>query len=262
MSDSILTERRKAVLWITFNRPEALNAFDDEMGLSFLDALRDASDRGVRAVVVTGAGRAFSAGEDLRALQAGYEAGFPPDHASILRSRYNPAIEAIVGLEKPVLAAINGVAAGAGVSLALACDYRLISEEAKLILAFVNAGLVPDSGATWMLPLYLGVGRAMELSLTGDPIPAAKAKELGLVNQLCPPDDLSRIASEVAETFATGPTRAYGLIKKLIWASSGRELSAHLEAEAEAQRMAGTSDDHLEGVRAFLEKRPPRFEGR
>lgn len=261
MSDSVRIELREGVAWIVLNRADALNSFNDEMGGAFIEALQQAEDPSVRSVVITGEGRAFCAGEDLRDLSEGYLGGRAPDLAEILRRRYHPAITTIVNLPKPVIAAINGVAAGAGVSLALACDYRIMAAEASLVLAFSKVGLVPDSGGTWFLPRYMGNGRAMEAALIGDAIPASKALEWGLVNRVEPHDKVTETVGQLAEQFASGPTLALGMIKKLIWDSAGRELSDQLEAEADAQGVVGASADHLEGVQAFLEKRPPKFRG-
>lgn len=262
MSYSILTESKGPALHIVLNRPEVFNAFNDDMGERFLDALRLARSDTVRCVVITGAGKAFCAGEDLRALADHYASGSPPDHAEILRRRYNPAIESIRSLDKPVIAGINGVAAGAGVSLALACDLRVIAQGAKLALAFSKVGLVPDSGATWLLPKYLGVGRAMELALSGEPITAEKALELGLVNKVITESDFSDAVGEFADSLAAGPTKAFALTKDLIWKAAGGHLKEHLSQEADAQRQAGSTEDHLEGVAAFGEKRPASFRGR
>lgn len=262
MSDSVVVEREDAVAWIVLNRPDVLNAFNEEMGGAFVGALEASRDPAVRCVVVIGRGKAFCAGEDLRALSGDYAAGGAPDLGGILRRRYIPAVETIQSLDKPVVAAVNGVAAGAGVSIALACDYRVMAEEASYMLAFSRVGLIPDAGGTWLLPKYLGVGRALEIALLSTPIPAARALELGLANRICPAADVRSIAAEVAGGFAAGPTVAYGLMKKLIWKAAGRHLGEHLAAEADAQTAAGKSADHLEGVKAFLEKREPRFEGR
>lgn len=262
MGETVTVHLDGGIARITLNRPTALNAFDDEMGADFLAALRSADADEVRAVIVTGAGKAFCAGEDLRALAADYQAGSPQDLGEILRRRYNPAIEAIISLRKPVVAAVNGVAAGAGVSLALACDMRLIADNASLVLAFSKVALVPDSGGTWLLPRYLGLGRALELAMSGDPVSAMRALELGLVTKVVPDEELSDACEELASSLASGPTAAYGTIKQLIWSAGSAPLHEHLENEAKAQSAAGRTEDHLEGVGAFLAKRPPDFKGR
>ena len=251
-----------SILSITLNRPDAFNSFNDEMGQAFVEALDQADEPAVRCVVITGEGRAFCAGEDLRALSADYESGKPPDLGDILRARYIPAIKRIVTLPKPVIGALNGVAAGAGVSVALACDHRIASESASFVLAFAGVGLVPDAGATWLLPKYLGIGRALELALSTDKVDAAKSLEWGLVNEVVAPDDFSDRVKEKATLFAAGPTMALGATKELTWKATGGYLEKHLEAEADAQSTAGKTADHMEGVKAFFEKRPPNFEGR
>lgn len=261
MSETIHSEVQHGISRIVLNRPQALNAFDEEMGGAFLEALARAQVPEVRCVIVTGEGRAFCAGEDLRALSDEYRAGRAPDLGDILRRRYNPMIESIVSLQKPVIAALNGVVAGAGVSLALACDYRIIAEGGSLILAFSKVGLVPDSGATWLLARYLGIGRALELAFSTDAVPAARALELGLVSRVVPAAEVERASRELAEELVKGPTIAFGLIKRLIWEAGSAQLAVHLEAEAQAQTAAGASADHLEGVAAFFEKRSPDFRG-
>ncbi len=261
MSDSVLVERVDDVMWIRLNRPEVFNAFDEQMGHDFVEALEGAADPASRCVVITGIGRAFCAGEDLRALAHDYASGEAPDLGGILRRRYNPAIEAIQNLRKPVVAAINGVAAGAGVSLALACDIRVMAAEASFVVAFSKVGLVPDSGGTWLLPRYLGVGRAFEMAISADPISASKASELGLVNQVVVGAELETTVAQLAAKLAAGPTVALAEIKRLIWSASGADLKEHLEAEAVAQGVVGATSDHLEGVEAFSEKRPPEYKG-
>ena len=257
----LAVDRTDAVLTIALDRPDVFNAFDDELGGELISALQDANDPSVRCVVITGKGKAFCSGEDLRALMGFYDAGQAPDLSDIIRRRYNPVISALQSLTKPVIASVNGVAAGAGVSLALACDYRIMAEEASLVLAFPKIGLVPDSAAVWLLERYIGVGRAMEWSLSGDAMKAERALELGLVNQVVPAAKLEETTRSFAEQLSSGPTLAYGLIKQLVWESSDTSLEDQLEKEAVAQGVAGSSSDHLEGVKAFTEKRAAVFKG-
>jgi 2-(1,2-epoxy-1,2-dihydrophenyl)acetyl-CoA isomerase len=248
---------------VRLNRPEVLNAFNDELGFAALDAVQKASkDESVRCIVMTGTGRAFSAGEDLGALAESYKAGDVPGLGNTLVDRYNPLIRAIRDAPKPVLAAVNGVAAGAGASIAFACDFRIAVENAKFSLAFVKVGLVPDSGGIWFLTKMVGAARAWELAATGDPITAERCLELGIVNKVARADDFETAWRSWAQDLAAGPTRAYALIKDLLNGATNRSLEDQLEAEVEAQSAAGRSKDHLEGVQAFLGKRAPEFEGR
>jgi 2-(1,2-epoxy-1,2-dihydrophenyl)acetyl-CoA isomerase len=248
---------------VTLDRPDVLNAFDDELGAAVLDAVRRASDDGsVRCIVITGAGRAFSSGEDLGALQADYERGAAPPLGDTLVNRYNPLIRALRAAPKPVLAAVNGVAAGAGASIALACDFRIASEKAKLVLAFVKAGLVPDSGAVWFLMRMLGGSRTWQLAATGDPLSAEDAHACGIFHRVVPADEFDAAWRAWARELAAGPTRAYALTKQLVDNASFASLDDQLDLEVEAQTQAGATADHLEGVRAFLGKRRPEFEGR
>jgi 2-(1,2-epoxy-1,2-dihydrophenyl)acetyl-CoA isomerase len=221
-----------------------------------------AADDEVRCIVLTGAGRAFSSGEDLGALAGTYERGEVPPLGDTLVRRYNPLIRAIRAAEKPVVAAVNGVAAGAGASVALACDYRIATDKAKLVLAFIKVGLVPDSGGLWFLAQMVGTSRAWELAASGRPVGAAEAQELGLFHQVVPAEDFDDSWRSFAGDLAAGPTRAFALTKKLLADATEVSLDAQLDAEVDAQSAAGGTADHLEGVQAFLQKRPPKFQGR
>ena len=258
MYETVLTEDRGGVRVVTLNRPEVLNAFDAKLGEELLDALTKAdADAGVRCVVLTGAGRAFCSGADLR--------GHTPGETSLgalLRSRYNRIILRLRTMEKPVIAAVNGVAAGAGCNLALAADLRVASDRAGFIEVFTRVGLIPDSGGTWLLPRFVGVGRALEMMFFAEPVDAAAAERLGLVNLVVSQDELMPRTLEWAARLAAGPTRAFGLIKRGVDRALALDLRAALEYEAHLQEIAGRSDDHREGVAAFLEKRPPSYAGR
>lgn len=255
-------EVSNGVAVITLDRPDVLNAFDDELGFAVLDAVRKASDdSAVRCIVITGAGRAFSSGEDLGALQSDYESGKTPPLGDTLTNRYNPLIRAIRNAPKPVLAAVNGVAAGAGASLALACDFRIASDRAKLVLAFVKAGLVPDSGAIWFLLRMCGASTTWNLAATGDPMSAEDAANCGIFHRVVPPEEFEAAWRSWAEELAAGPTRAYALTKQLVNNASSASLDEQLDLEVDAQTQAGSTADHLEGVQAFLGKRRPEFKG-
>ncbi len=255
---TLLWDESDGVLTVTLNRPEVLNAVNDRMAEELLDALRRAArEAGVRSVILTGAGRGFCAGQDLRERQAGDFA-----YAHHIRTRYAPVIHQLLALEKPVVAAVNGVAAGAGCSLALACDLRVASEEASFLQAFTRIGLVPDSGATYFLPRMVGLGKAFELCYLAEPVPAPEALRLGLVNWVVPGPELMQKAREVAGRLASGPTRAYGLTKRALLRNLSADLAGALDYEAMLQEAAGRTEDHREGVRAFLEKRPPNYTGR
>jgi 2-(1,2-epoxy-1,2-dihydrophenyl)acetyl-CoA isomerase len=258
MYETVLTEDREGVRVITLNRPDVLNAFDAKLGEELLDALAKADgDAQVRCVVLTGAGRAFCSGADLR--------GHTPGETSLgalLRARYNRIILRLRTTEKPVVAAVNGVAAGAGCNLALAADLRVASDRASFIEVFTRVGLIPDSGGTWLLPRFVGVGRALEMMFFAEPVDAAAAERLGLVNRVVPADDLMPRALEWAARLAQGPTRAYGLIKRGVDRALALDLRGALEYEAYLQEIAGRSEDHREGVAAFLAKRAPAYVGR
>jgi 2-(1,2-epoxy-1,2-dihydrophenyl)acetyl-CoA isomerase len=262
--ETLLVESAGNVCTVTLNRPDSLNSLNETMTAELATVLRELSyDPQVRCVVITGAGRAFSSGQDLGDLKKLYS---NPEHvphlADELRRRYNPIITGLRDLEKPVLAAVNGVAAGAGLSLALACDLRVAADKASFIEAFVNVGLVPDSANTFFLPRLVGLGKALELCFTGDKVSAADALSLGLVNKVVPADELMKATHELAARLANLPTRAIGLMKQLLYRSFNSDLDAQLEAEALAQETAALTADHREGVMAFFEKRRANFQGR
>lgn len=247
-----------AVATLTLNRPAALNALTVPMKQALLAAFRRVErDATVRVVILTGAGRAFCAGQDLRER---LEPGAAPLGVEV-RERYNPIIRAMRGMPKPIVGAINGVAAGAGASLAMACDIRIASEASSFALAFGRVGLVPDSGATWFLPRLVGVARAMEMALLNEPVAAADALRIGLVGRVVPADQLSAEARSVAARLAAGAPRTIALTKRAINSTWDRDLDAALEYEAHLQDMAGRSNDHAEGLAAFMAKRPPMFTG-
>jgi 2-(1,2-epoxy-1,2-dihydrophenyl)acetyl-CoA isomerase len=245
------------VATITLNRPDSLNALNAAMRRDLLAAVKAAGrDEAIRAVVLTGQGRGFCSGADLRGGAS--ERSF----RAVLTTEYNPLIRSIRALAKPMIAAVNGVAAGAGVSLALACDLVYAAEEARFILAFVRIGLVPDSGAIHALVGALGRHRAAELAFTGDPLSAGEAADAGLINGVVPTVDLGSHVSAMAQRLAAAPTRAIGLTKRLINQADGQGFADALMLEAALQELAGRTQDHAEGVAAFGEKRDPRFVGR
>ena len=254
----VLTARDEGVLTLTLNRPEVLNSLTDEVLDAVATACREAgADDSVRAVVITGAGRGFCAGQDLRTRS---ESG-GVDVRTHLREHYVPVIRAIRELEKPVIASVNGVAAGAGMSLALACDFRLMAESARFIQAFVRIGLVPDAGSSYFLTRLVGVAKALELTMLGETVDSAEALRIGLANRVVADDDLAEETRAFAARLARGP-RSVGLIKQLINGSPDHDLEEQLVLEEEAQYQASQSSDFVEGVTAFMEKRPTRFSGR
>jgi 2-(1,2-epoxy-1,2-dihydrophenyl)acetyl-CoA isomerase len=258
MPDTILRDAKDGVLTLTLNRPDALNSFNVKMKEALLAGLKEAGrDKSVRVVVLTGAGRAFSAGQDLKERQQADAA----DLGTELRLRYNPIVLAVRRLEKPVIGAINGVAAGAGISVALACDIRIASESASFIEVFGRVGLVPDTGSSWFLPRLVGYARAAEMSFTTDPIDAATAERIGLVNRVVAADQLMAEASGLAARLAKSAPIALALAKRALNRSLETTLEQALEFEAELQAIAGRSNDYAEGVAAFVEKRPPNFTG-
>ena len=255
---TIRLEIADAIATITLERPDALNALNVTMKDELLAALRTIGrDRSVRSVVLTGAGRAFCAGQDLKER-------LEPEAAPLaveLRERYNPIIRAMRGLDQPIVGAINGVAAGAGASIAFACDIRLAAEDASFVLAFGRIGLVPDSGATWFLPRLVGPAKAAELALLGSTLSATEAERFGLVARVVATDQLAPEAGAAAAGFAALAPRAVALTKRALQRSWSVDLDEALEDEAYRQGIAGATHDHAEGLAAFLEKRPPRFTG-
>jgi 2-(1,2-epoxy-1,2-dihydrophenyl)acetyl-CoA isomerase len=261
--EQIAVERRGDVAWITLNRPDKLNALTQVMSDELCDAFRKVGDEpDVRAVLLTGAGRGFCSGQDLTEFEESYRGGDRPDIEDHLERTYHRLIPIMVETPQPVVAAVNGVAAGAGVSLAVACDIRLASEEARFTQAFVKIGLVPDSGGTWLLPRVVGYARALELSLTGDIVDARTALDVGLVGQVLPAGSFAEEAGAYAARLAALPTRALVAAKRLIRENLSADLETALRAEAKAQAEMGRTEDHLEGVMAFAEKREARFQGR
>jgi 2-(1,2-epoxy-1,2-dihydrophenyl)acetyl-CoA isomerase len=255
-------EHRSGVAWLTMNRPDSLNSLDVGLKEALLAALQAAADdHAVRAVALTGAGRGFCVGQDLRELRDAYSAGDSPDFPVLLERHYAPVIRLLAGMAKPTVAVVNGVAAGAGMSLALACDLRLAASTARFRLAFSGIGLVPDAGATWHLPKLVGLSKAMEIALLDDWVDTDEALRIGLVNRVYPGEELATRAEEVLVTLATGATLALAGTKELLRANVDRDLHGALAAEAQGQAAASRTKDHLEGVRAFLEKRPPEFLG-
>jgi 2-(1,2-epoxy-1,2-dihydrophenyl)acetyl-CoA isomerase len=258
----LLLEKKKGVGIITLNRPDKLNAFNDELTFKLKDALKETErDHAIKAVVLTGAGRGFCSGQDLQARGL-HDQGQRPSLGISIRHRYNPFILKIRSMEKPVIAAVNGVAAGAGASLALVCDFRIVSDKAYFVQSFTKVGLIPDSGSTFFLPRLIGITKAFELMLTADKIEAEEALKLGLVNKVVPPDKLMDEAIAFAERLAGGPSLAYGLTKRAVNRAIFPDLEELLEYEASLQEIAGRSDDFEEGVKAFIEKRDPAYKGR
>ena len=255
---ALLLDIHDAIATITLNRPEVYNAFDDPLSYELQDALKKVEkDPAVRVVVLTGAGKAFSSGQDLKAATG-------PGKRSLgesLQKRYNPIIRAIRNMPKPVICRLNGVAAGAGCSLALACDMIIASEEATMIEIFVNIALVLDSGSSYFLPRTIGYHRAFELATKATRITAADALQMGLVNKVVPPAELDAAVQAEATYYAAAPTKAIALMKKMLTKGMTGSLDATLDYEAYCQEIAGNSADNTEGTQAFLEKRKPLFKG-
>lgn len=260
---TILTAQEGGVLTVTFNRPEVLNAFNDQMCAELGEALRQAErDASVRCLVLTGSGRGFSAGQDLGAFAEREQRAEPHSIREHLKTTYNRIVTRMRELEKPIVAGMNGVAAGVGFSLALACDIRIAADNAVLTTGFSRIGLIPDGGMSFMLPLLVGLGRASELAFTSDRISAAEAHRLGLVNRVVPADQLGEATQAFAQQLAAMPTRAIGITKRAFNQAVLGNLDPWLDYEAHLQEIAGRTDDHKEGVKAFREKRQATFTGR
>jgi 2-(1,2-epoxy-1,2-dihydrophenyl)acetyl-CoA isomerase len=256
VADEVLTSREGAVLTITFNRPEVYNAFNRDLHAALREALVEAQDAAVRCVVVTGAGRGFCAGQDLK--EFGQVAG---SIREALEATYHPNIRLVRALEKPVIAAVNGAAAGAGLSFACACDLRVASDAATFVPGFVGIGLVPDSGGTWFVHRLLGFARAFEWMCANTRLSAAEALEWGLVSEVIPADGFADRVAELAAEWAARPTLAVARTKQLFEHAFTASLEAQLALEAELQQASVATEDFREGVDAFLQKRPPTFTG-
>ena len=262
MYETIVVEQKAHVATLTLNRPDKLNSFNVRMHEEVAAALSDIVGQGVvRALVITGAGRGFCAGQDLsdRAVAPGEDRA---DLGVSLEDRYNPLIRRLADFPIPTICAVNGVAAGAGANIALACDIVIAAKSTKFIQPFVNIGLMPDSGGTWILPRLVGQARALGLALTAQPLPAEQAKAWGMIWDVAEDDQIGAAAASLAEKLAGMPTLAIGKIKKAIRAAWNNSLETHLDLERDGQRELGYSADYVEGVSAFMEKRPPNFSGR
>ena len=258
----LLIQEDGGVLTITMNRPEVLNAFNDTMLAELTEAIEAvAEDETVRCVVLTGAGKAFGSGQDLRSLVEGRSSGAIGTVSRHVQ-KYHRVVLAIRNMQKPVIAAVRGVAAGISCNIALACDMRIASEDARFIEAFARIGLIPDGGGGYFLPRLVGVGKAMELAMLADEVSGPEAERIGLVNKCISVEEFEEATRAFAQRLANGPTCAYGLIKKLIYTSAESDLQTSLRLEGELQDIAIETEDHQNAVTAFLQKRPPKYKGR
>ena len=260
MSETVLVETHGDWMQITLNRPDKLNCLNKSMHLALRAALQQAHDQAARAVLITGAGRGFCAGQDLGDRRPG-TSDWPPDLQQTLNDYFNPNIKLITSLPAPVICAVNGVAAGAGMSIALACDMALAADSASFIQSFSKIGLVPDAGSSWILPRRVGMARAMGLALTATPLSAVDAEAWGLIWKRYEDDALLQAARAMAEQLASGPTAAFASTKMLMQRAATADIETQLDHEARAQKLCAASTDYTEGVRAFLDKRAPRFTG-
>jgi 2-(1,2-epoxy-1,2-dihydrophenyl)acetyl-CoA isomerase len=252
---TVLYELNDGVATITLNRPQAYNAFTLRMHAELIGALKQAErDEAARCIVLTGAGKAFCSGQDLKDLAPGESFG------RLVRGRYNPLVLRLRAIPKPIVAAVNGVAAGAGMSLALACDFRVAIDTARFVAAFANVGLVPDTGMSYFLPRLIGLTRALELCMTGGTLDAATAQSYGMLNAVASAEEFPAAVRKLAERLAHGPATALGLIKRSFDLSLGATLEQALDYEAQAQEVAGLSPEYAEGVLAFRDKRQPKFQ--
>lgn len=261
MNDDLIVERAGAVATVRMNRPQSMNALSRSLKDALVDALhRLGADETVRAVVLTGSGRGFCVGQDLREHTEALEARDVRAVSTVVE-HYNPIVEALAGMPKPVIAAVNGMAAGAGAGFAFACDFRIAAESARFLLAFAGIGLSLDSGVSWTLPRLIGSARATALALLAEPIEAQAAFDMGLVNAIVPDENVLAAAQELAGRLAAGPSVAYAGIKAAIAYAGTSTLSEALANEARLQDRSGASADHAEAVRAFLAKQKPTFTG-
>jgi 2-(1,2-epoxy-1,2-dihydrophenyl)acetyl-CoA isomerase len=259
MYEHLLLEVTDHIATLTLNRPDVFNAINDKISFELQDAWKQLKrDDSVRVVVFTGAGKAFCSGQDLKAIKDSKDRNL----ANSLHQRYNPIIRAMRGLPKPIICRLNGVAAGAGASMAMASDIIIASEQASMVQVFVNVGLVPDSGSSYFLPRLVGSLKAFELASRGTKVTAEEALKLGMVNKVVPADQLDGAVAEYATWYAQAPTKAIGMMKAMLQKSTHSDLDAMLEYEAYCQEIAGNSADYKEGVQAFNEKRKPEFKGR